>query len=69
MPRLNERKTPTVPTFLNLPQSCRNDLESAIDHKDIKTLTDAVVEAAKLLAAKVKRTKPKPSAKPSPDPP
>jgi hypothetical protein len=56
MPRLNDRAEPKVQTFLNLPRSCRNDLESTIGHKNIKTLTDAVIEAAKLLAKQVKKT-------------
>ena len=67
MPRLNERKEPRIATYLNLSQRCRDDLESAIGQLDgIKTLTDAVEEAAKLLAARVKRAaKPKPPQDPS----
>jgi mevalonate kinase len=56
MPPLKQNRPETIPTFLNLPKTTRDELESAIGHGDIKTLTDAVVEAAKLLAAKVKKT-------------
>jgi hypothetical protein len=61
MPKLNERKAePRVQTFMNLPQITRDRLEAAIDGKDIRTLTDAVNEAARLLASKVKRDRSKP---------
>lgn len=61
MPKLNERKAePRVQTFLNLPQKTREELESAIGHGDIKTLHDAVIEAARLLAKQVKKTRSKP---------
>lgn len=60
MPKLNDRKEPRINTFLNLPQKTREELESVIGHGDIRTLTDAVVEAAKLLAKQVKRDRSKP---------
>jgi hypothetical protein len=65
MPKLNQNRVERVPTMLNLPKTTRNDLESAIGHDDIKTLTDAVVAAAKLLAKQVKKA----SAKRPPDQP
>ena len=55
MPRLNERKPSRVPTFLSLPQTTRDDLESAIGTPGIDNLTDAVTEAARLLARHVRR--------------
>jgi hypothetical protein len=56
MPRLNERKVEdAIPTYLRLPRTTRAELESAIDGERIKTLTDAMIEAAKLLAKQVKR--------------
>lgn len=59
MPKLNERKAePRVQTFMNLPQITRDRLEAAIDGENIKTLTDAVNEAAKLLAKQVKKKAP-----------
>jgi hypothetical protein len=60
MPKLNERRAiDRVSTFLSLPRATREQLESAIGHGDIKTLHDAVVEAAKLLAKQVKRDRSK----------
>jgi hypothetical protein len=55
MPKLNERKAiePTVPTFLNLPRSTRDELESLMGREGIRTLTDAVCFAA-AVAAKTK---------------
>lgn len=56
MPRLGQRKDDdTIATYLRLPRSTRAELESCIGHQDIKTLTDAVVAASRLLAAKVKK--------------
>jgi len=61
MPKLNQNRVERIPTFLALPKTARDDLESAIGHGDIKTLTDAVCEAARLLARQVKkRNCPKP---------
>jgi hypothetical protein len=62
MPRLNERKDgkePRIATYLNLTTSCRADLESTIGHNGIKTLTDAVEAAARLLAEQAKLHKPR----------
>ena len=59
MPKMNDRKAiDRVNTFLALPRTTREGLEAAIGHKDIKSLTDAVVEAEKLLAKQVKKSKP-----------
>ncbi len=55
MPPLNNRKAPRIATFVNLSPECRANLEAAIGHGDIKTLTDAIEEAAKLLAKQVKK--------------
>jgi hypothetical protein len=56
MPRLNQRKgDDTIATYLRLPRTTRDELESCIGHDNIQSLTDAVVEAAKLLAKQVKR--------------
>ena len=51
MPRLitTPDREPRVATCLQLPQSTRERLEAAIDGKNIKSLTDAVVAASKLL--------------------
>lgn len=60
MPRLNERKGPKVATMMNLSTECRANLEAAIGFGNIKTLTDAVEEASKLLAEHVKQQSPHP---------
>jgi hypothetical protein len=58
MPRLNDRKSDDrIATFLSLPRATRAELEAAIGHKDIKSLTDAVIEAAKLLAKHVEKSR------------
>jgi hypothetical protein len=58
MPKLGQRKNDdVVPTNLMLPRATRAELEAAIGHKDIKTLTDAVIEAAKLLGKQVEKTR------------
>jgi|GEM_PF-5145270 len=59
MPKLNERKAavPTVPTFLNLPQTTRAELESLIGREGVHTLTDAVCFAASVAAKTKTRTR------------
>ena len=61
MPRLNERTKPLRrPTLVNLPQETRDQLEAAIGSPGINSLTDAVIEGAKLLPASVaKKQRPK----------
>lgn len=47
MPKLGDRYpyTERVPTNVNLPSEIRKLLEKAIDHVNIHTLTDSVVDA------------------------
>jgi hypothetical protein len=57
MPKLNERKAATVPTYLNLPATTRAELESLMGREGIRTLTDAVCFAASVAAkTKARRT-------------
>ena len=51
MPKLGERKekVPTVPTYVQLPVTAREQLEAAINHTTIRSLTEAIVAAAALL--------------------
>jgi hypothetical protein len=58
MPRLGQRNDDRIDTFLKLPSATRAELESAIGHNGIKSLTDAVVAAAKLLAKQIKKQRP-----------